>query len=171
MLFDTASLTMIHRGLIHVEYSVWCYFHLLTCLLAYSMEQSPPWQANPFSASQEITRILWNPKVYEDILQCPPPVLILSQIDPVHAPLHPTSWRSILILSSHVHLGLPIYLFSSLFPPPNHVNASPLPPSALHAPPISFFWIWSPELCLVRSTDHEASQYVVFSTSLLPRPS
>ena len=31
-------------------------------------------------------------------------------------PLHPTSWRSILILSSHLHLGLPCGLFLSGFP-------------------------------------------------------
>ena len=30
--------------------------------------------------------------------------------------LHPTLWRSILILSSHLHLGLPIGLFPSGFP-------------------------------------------------------
>ena len=29
--------------------------------LNYSMEQSPSWEANRFSASQEILRILWNP--------------------------------------------------------------------------------------------------------------
>jgi hypothetical protein len=29
---------------------------------------------------------------------------------------HPTSWRSILILSSHLHLGHPNNLFSSGFP-------------------------------------------------------
>jgi hypothetical protein len=45
----------------------------------------------------------------------PPPVSILSQLDPVHPP-HPTSWRSILILSSHLRLGLPSDLFPSGFP-------------------------------------------------------
>ena len=33
---------------------------LLTYLLTYAMEQSPSWEANWFSASQEIPRILWN---------------------------------------------------------------------------------------------------------------
>ena len=28
------------------------------------MEQSPSWEANWFAASQEIPRILWNPKVH-----------------------------------------------------------------------------------------------------------
>ena len=38
--------------------------HLLTYLLTYSMLQSPSWEANWFAASQEILRILWNPKVH-----------------------------------------------------------------------------------------------------------
>jgi len=33
-------------------------------LLAYCIEQSPSWEADWFSASQEIPRILWNPKVH-----------------------------------------------------------------------------------------------------------
>ena len=38
--------------------------YLLTYLLTLSMVQSPPWEANWFAASQEILRILWNPKVH-----------------------------------------------------------------------------------------------------------
>ena len=90
------------------------------------MEQSPSWEANSFSASPEIPRILWNPKVHYRIHMCPPPVPILSQLDPVHTP-HPTSWRSILILSSHLRLGFPSGLFPSGFTHQNPVYASPLP--------------------------------------------
>jgi len=58
---------------------------LLTYLLIHSVEQGPSWEANPFSASQEIHPILWNPKVHYRIHKCPPSVPILNQIDPVHA--------------------------------------------------------------------------------------
>jgi len=55
--------------------------------------------------------------VHYRIHKSPPPqsVHILSHSNPVHAP-YPTSLRSILILSSHLRLGLPSGLFPSGFP-------------------------------------------------------
>ena len=53
-------------------------------LLTYCMEHSASREANQLSASQEISRILWNPKVHYRIHKCPPIVRFLSQINAVH---------------------------------------------------------------------------------------
>jgi len=74
-----------------------------TCrlLLTYSMEQSPSWEANRFSVSEEIPRILRNPKVHHRIHKWPPPVPILSQLDPVDVPtFHFLKFRINIILPS-----------------------------------------------------------------------
>ena len=67
-------------------------------------------------------------------------------------PLHPTSWRSILILSSHLHLGTPSGLFPSGFPtkPCTHLSSHPF---VLHAL-TTLFSILSLEQYWVSSTYH-----------------
>ena len=56
---------------------------------------------------------------------------------------HPTSWRSILILSTHLCLGLPSGLFPSGFPTKTLYAPSPHT-YAPHTQPISFFSMLSP---------------------------
>ena len=68
-------------------------------------------------------------------------------------PLHPTFWKCILTLSSHLCLGLPSGHFPSGFPTKT-LYTPLLSPYALHAPPISFFSILSPEQYWASSTDH-----------------
>ena len=109
------------------------------------MEQSP-WQANSFSASQEIPRILWTLRVRYSIHKKPPAVLILSQINPVPAP-HPTTWRSISILAFHQCLGLPSCLCSStfshqtLYAPLTHTCCMNIPPHSSSVDhPNSIWW-------------------------------
>jgi len=82
------------------------------------MEQSPSWKANQLLSKQEIPSILWNLKLRYYIYKCPPPVPILSQINLVFAE-HPTSWKSIIILSSHLRLDFPSGLFPLGFPTKN----------------------------------------------------
>jgi hypothetical protein len=70
------------------------------------MGQSPSSEANKSSASQEILRILQNSKFITACTRARH--LSLSWSRSVQSlPPHHTSWRTILILSSHLRLGLP----------------------------------------------------------------
>ena len=123
------------------------------------MVQSPSWETNWFAASQEIPRISRNPKVLYRTHKRPPPVSILGQPNPVHIPTS-HHWRSILILSTHLRLGLPSGLFPSGFPTKTLYTPSPHP-HAPHAQPISFFSILSPAQYWVSSTNHLAPRYAI----------
>ena len=97
------------------------------------MEQSPSSEANRSSATEEISWILWNQKFHHRIHKSPPLAPILSQIDPVHVS-QTISRKSILILSSHLRLGLSSGLLSSVCR--TKAQYVPLLPYLLYALPI-----------------------------------
>ena len=125
----------------HVNNILFLLNYSLTYLLTHSMEQSPSWEANRFTASQE------SPRIHK----CPPPVTILSHLDPVHTPT-----SHFLKINLNVILPYrprsPHWSLSLRFPHQNPVYDSP--PYAPHAQPISFFSLLSSAQYSMRSTDH-----------------
>jgi hypothetical protein len=114
---------------------------------------------------------LWrqNPKVNHHIHERPPPVLILSQVNPLHTP-QPLSLRSIQIPSSYLCLSLPSGLFPLGFPTKNLYTFLP---SLMHATCsahlIHFYFI---SLVISDgSTNYEVPHCATFSILLLLRPS
>ena len=107
------------------------------------MGQNLSWEANQFEASQHIPHILWNQKVHYHIHKGPPTSPNwTSSIQSIHP--HPTSWRSILILSSHLCLCLPSGL-SLRFPHQNLEYASPLPYTCYIPHPSHFSQFYHPK--------------------------
>jgi hypothetical protein len=73
------------------------------------MEPTPSWESCSCAATQEFPYILRNPKVHYRVHKSTPLVSVHNQINPV--PTTPSYLRSILILSTHISLGLPSVLF------------------------------------------------------------
>ena len=87
-------------------------------------DQCPSREANRFSASQEIPRILWNPKVYYYIHNFPTYAPILSQINPIHVPIsHFLKIRLNIILPSMP--GSSKWAVSLRFPNPVYTSSLP----------------------------------------------
>ena len=123
---------------------------------------------------------------YQRIHKSPPPVPVLSQINPsTRSQL--ISLRYTLILSSHLQLGFPNSLIPSYFP--HETQYAPLlfpirstcpaylifhlitPTLVLHSPLISSYLFRLPEKYLINSPKYEAPHYAVFSSILSLPPS
>jgi len=67
------------------------------------MEQSPSWEANSHSASQEISYLLRNPKLHYGVHKSPPLDAILTQMHPFHTfPPYIHQIHSNIILASKI---------------------------------------------------------------------
>ena len=95
------------------------------------MEQRPSREANRFSASQKIPRILWNERVHYRNHKCPPPIPILNQLDPIHDPIS----HFLKINLNIIFPSMPVssnWSFSPHVSPPNPVYVSPFPYSSTY---------------------------------------
>ena len=128
----------------------------LPCWIMKSVAESFYWKGNSFSASWEITNILWNLKVLYQVKNIPWLVLILIQMNPVYA-LH-YIWELILLFSQPC-LNLPSGPFPSGFSPQPFVFLLFI--ALLHTSHI-------PHLCHPPWVDHPSNngeQYKVWSSS------
>jgi hypothetical protein len=83
------------------------------------MELSTTRETTSCEAIGEFPSILWNPKAHHQIHKSSPLVPILSQANPVNTTPSYLSPRFVLILSTHLRLGLPSGQFPSGFPTNN----------------------------------------------------
>ena len=92
-------------------------------ILTYSTVQSPSWEANWFAASQEIPPFYGTRRFITAFTTVRH--LSISWASSIQSiSLYSTSWKSILILSSHQRLGLPNGSFPQISPPKSYIPLS-----------------------------------------------
>ena len=138
----------------------------------FTINRLPSWEADRFSASQEIPHISRNPKVHYRIHKYPATC-------PYPQPATSTSRRSILILSSHLFLGLPTLPYSQVpatCPYPQPAWSTPYP--HIHFPKFHLNIILpsttgSPQWSLSLRFPHQNPAYAspLPHTGYMPRPS
>jgi hypothetical protein len=77
------------------------------------MEISPTWEVIVCAATEEVSNILRYLKVYHCVHKSPLLVSTLNQVSPVHIT---ASYEIFILISIHLHLGLPSGFFPSGFP-------------------------------------------------------
>jgi hypothetical protein len=133
------------------------------------MKQRLSWEATRSSGSQEIPRILRNLKVHCRIhIHLSP-----SWARSIHSMSHPTSWRYVLILSSHLRVGLASGLLPSGVPTktlyksllPLHTCYMPCSP---HSSGFDRPNIWLGAKTIKRLTDNACKMIRKPGTAVLP---
>jgi hypothetical protein len=97
---------------------IYMYIYMYIYLLTYSMEQSPSWEGNQYSQLiKKFPACLYCRTRRFFLVFTSARHLSVSWANSIQSPQSPpTFWRSILILSSHLRLGLPSDLFYLGFP-------------------------------------------------------
>jgi hypothetical protein len=90
--------------------------------------------SQPDLPTQEIPRVLWNPKSHYRIHKRPPPVPILSQMNPTHGP------------PSHflIHFNIILSSYSVRFPHQSSVCTSPVPHTCYKPCQSDYSWFYHP---------------------------
>ena len=110
------------------------------------MEQSPSWEAKISSAMQGIPRAVWTRRFFTAFIRSRH--LSVSCAKSIQSMPHSPKFYVFKIRFYIIYPFSPMSSKSTLpfvFPLPNPKCSPPLPSYVPHAPPITFFFIWSPE--------------------------